>query len=40
MVAPLVYVAARRDLVRTLRVLHVAVLVAGVLLLVQGLALP
>jgi hypothetical protein len=40
MVAPLVYLAARRDLVRTLRMLHVAVLVAGVLLLVQGLALP
>ena len=40
MAAPLAYLAARRDLARTMRALHVLVLVAGAMLVVQGLALP
>jgi dolichyl-phosphate-mannose--protein O-mannosyl transferase len=40
MVAPLVYLAARRDLLRTLRALEAMVLVAAALLFVQGTLLP
>jgi hypothetical protein len=40
MAAPLVHLAARRDLLRTLRALQVAVLVAGALLFAQGTLLP
>ncbi len=40
MAAPLVYVAATRDLARTLKALNVAVLVVGALLFVQGTLLP
>jgi len=40
MAAPLVYLAARRDLARTLCVLHAGLLVAGALLFAQGMLLP
>ncbi len=40
MAAPLVYLAARRDLFRTLRGLELGVLLVGALLLAQGTLLP
>jgi hypothetical protein len=40
MVAPLVYLAARRDLARTTRALSASVLVIGALISIQGLFLP
>jgi hypothetical protein len=40
MVAPLVYLAARRDLARTTRALSASVLVVGALISIQGLLLP
>jgi hypothetical protein len=40
MVAPLVYMAARRDLGRTMRVLSMSVLVVGAIVGVQGLLMP
>lgn len=40
MVAPLVYMAARRDLERTTRILSMSVLVVGAIIGVQGLLMP
>lgn len=40
MVAPLAYMAARRDLLRTTRALYLAVLVVGAMSAAQGLLLP
>jgi hypothetical protein len=40
MVAPLAYIAARRDLARTTRALEVSVFVVGAMIGVQGLFMP
>lgn len=40
MVAPLAYLAARRDVARLLRVLYPSLLVAGALIAVQGVSMP
>ena len=40
MVAPLAYLAARRDLARLLRVLYPSLLIAGALIAIQGVFMP